>query len=446
MPQRAMSTIMVVAGCVLALAFVIVGVDLAAAAQRGPRWRRRLLGAGLVMLVALGFAPATPTQAATSPAAIAAPAKDSLAENTLWKRIMAAWQEAEEVASGKRGDYPFDEKGQKAMLQSLATSDADLKGLVEKGTLAAAEADLLREDLKGLVTSVQNKRPTEMRMATCYEPVAIEIPVAASFYRLSARLPLIKQLATTATLHPEAVRIILATLDTDLAQLDEPGAIDKIKIPEVQAAARKLRESARPEIEAIRLRVNPKVSLEKTPQWQRLLVTWKEAETAAAKDKIDVNDQGRLLVAIEQVRGDLDTLRQVGLLSDAEVQFLQSGIQDFGQPIYQKMASGKLNPETPSMMFTCYDSPRALPPPENSLHGLSERLPILESLMAAGQLHPTAVERILATCETDLKNLLDLKTESDKEKAAKIAPAVRTAIEKIREKLKAAPAAGKQEK
>jgi hypothetical protein len=444
MPQRALSTILIVSGVILALIFVIVGADLALTAQRGPRWRRRLLGAGLVMLAAMGLTPATPTQAADSPATATATAKDSLAENTLWNRVMTAWKEAEEVASGKRGAYPFDEKGQKAMLGSLDTADADLNSLSNGGLLAAAEAGLLREDLKGLVAGVQAKRPTEERMALCYEPMAIEIPAAQSFRRLQARLPLVQQLAAAETLHPEAIRIILATLDADLAKLDEPGAIDRIKIPEMEAAARKVRETARPVIEDIRLRLSPKVSLEKTSQWQRLLATWKEAEAAARQEKIDVNDQGRLLVTIEQVRGSLNTLQQAGLLTDGETRFLQSGIQDFGQPIYQKSTSGKLNPETPSLMFTCYDSPRALPPPENSLHGLSERLPILEKLVASAQLHPTAVEKILATCETDLKNLADLKTDSDKEKAEKVAPAIRAAIEKIREKMKAAPAAAKE--
>jgi len=255
MPQRAMSTIMVVAGCALALVFVLVGADLAASAQRGPRWRRRLLGAGLVMLVALGFAPTAPTQAATSPAAAAATAKESLAENTLWKRVMAAWQEAQEVASGKRGAYPFDKEGKKTLLASLETSAANLKALRDKGLLAAPEEGLLQEDLKIIVRGVQAKLPTEDNPMMCYAPMPMMVPAYQSAERLKARLPLLQQLAASETLHPEAIRIVLATLEADVAVLDGAGELEKIKEAETRDQARNLRDETRKQLEAIRLRL-----------------------------------------------------------------------------------------------------------------------------------------------------------------------------------------------
>jgi hypothetical protein len=434
MPQRAMSTIMVVAGCALALVFVLVGADLAASAQRGPRWRRRLLGAGLVMLVALGLAPTAPTQAATSPAAAAAPAKESLAENTLWKRVMAAWQEAEEVASGKRGDYPFDEKGKKALLESLAASDADLLSLSEKGVLAATEAGLLNEGLKGLVAGVQAKRPTEMKDATCYKPMVV-IPAQESAERLKVRFPLVQKLSAAETLHPEAVRVIMVTLEKDLAQLNEPGAIEKIREPKVQTEARDIAEAARREIDAVRLRLNPKVSLEETPQWKNLVALSREVDKLG-KD-LGVAAATGLCTRCQSAELDLWLLVKHGALTEPEGRFLMSWCNEMNDKVIEasrkaRDAEAAAAKGPPVMCYAPMPSEA-----QQDLMRLKSRLPILEKVAAEG-LHPAALRKIIERADADLaemeKNAGKLQA-AEKGEASKAMDAMKTSVERLRKYL-----------
>jgi hypothetical protein len=327
MSQRALSTALVAAGFVLALVLIIVGADLVAASQRGPRWKRRMLGAGLVLLAALGMTPATTARAAAAtPATVPAQpasAQEALAGDPLWKRILAAWQEAEAVASGKRGDYPFDEKGKASLLASLETTDADLKLLRDKNLLTEPEAALLREDLTALAGGVEAKRPTELRNATCYEPVAIPIPVAQSAGRLAARLPLLKSLATGATIHPEAARVALATLEADVKLLDEPGALDKIKIPESRVQARQSRDAARSALDGIRLRLAPEVALEETPQWKNLLALARDVDAAKRVGKPATVDAAQWLQdRAQNGTFDVGALIQAKLLTENEGAFL----------------------------------------------------------------------------------------------------------------------------
>jgi len=64
MAARAMSIVLVVAGFAVALLLAILGFNLVRACRTGPRWKRRLIGAGLVLLLALGLASAGARNAA----------------------------------------------------------------------------------------------------------------------------------------------------------------------------------------------------------------------------------------------------------------------------------------------------------------------------------------------------------------------------------------------
>ncbi len=50
MPYRAAGLLMALGGLVAVVGLILIGVDVHAAKQRGPRWKRRLLGAGLAVL------------------------------------------------------------------------------------------------------------------------------------------------------------------------------------------------------------------------------------------------------------------------------------------------------------------------------------------------------------------------------------------------------------
>ena len=83
MPQRVVGVVWIalgVLGAAVLGAMILVGADAHRAARTGPRWKRKLFGAGLILLAALGVGPAAATgqtksgaSATTRPAAKAQP-------------------------------------------------------------------------------------------------------------------------------------------------------------------------------------------------------------------------------------------------------------------------------------------------------------------------------------------------------------------------------------
>jgi hypothetical protein len=356
MPQRAMNTLLVAAGCVAAIALLLIGANLVAAAQRGPRWRRRLLGAGLGVLAALGLVPA-------------------------------------------------------------GSAKAEL------------EADITCYD----VVNITNLPPF----------VPITVPeVKQALDRLQQQMTLLQKYAAEAKLDKEVVEKVLATAEADLAMLEKDGKLEGLTEDADKRQAVKARIDARVVIDGLRLRLSPPASLAETPQWKRFVETWRRAEELAAKDgQISVSDKQLMLVLIESSKTEIGLLQKADYLSATEAEFLTAGIGGVGMSVYQKQAFGNPDAVTPMLMITCYKPMMPLSRSENSLRDLQMRLPILEQLATAEKLHPAAVERILTTCEADLKNLADLKDEKAKADAEKVRPAVQAVIAKIREKIKAAPTA-----
>ncbi|MCX5654430.1 MAG: hypothetical protein NTY65_07265 [Planctomycetota bacterium] len=255
MPQRAVNLVLVVAGVATVALLMVLGADLASAASRGPQWKRRMLGAGLALLMAMGFAPDLGRAAAeeSKPAASAAPAASDkgLAEAKGWNRILAAWKEAEDIASGKRGDYPFDEAGKKRLLEDLKKAEADVADLQKAKLITAPEAGLLLKDLDTLTIGVHATLPTEAKNVTCYAPMPFQ-PGRDSFNRLSDRLPLLEKLAAAVTLHPEVVEKVLESIETDIQTLSKEESLKEFAKAEEREKAEKTRDAAK--ASALRLR------------------------------------------------------------------------------------------------------------------------------------------------------------------------------------------------
>ncbi|HUT36499.1 MAG TPA: hypothetical protein VNE39_23630 [Planctomycetota bacterium] len=240
MPDRLLNALLALAGVLMVAALALLGRDVLRAAGTGPRWRRRLVGGGLSLLAALGV-PACGSSA-DAPAAKTAPDPKPLADTPEWQRTEATWREADEIASGKRGPYPFDAAGKKRVLAALETAGKDIEALQSNGSLGAAAAGLLRQDLALLVRGVQEKRPTEMRMATCYEPMAFT-PVQDSMARLTARLPLLEKLAAAGRVQPQVVAKVLLSVERDIATLADEKLLsplpqpDRLKVEGIRNAA-----------------------------------------------------------------------------------------------------------------------------------------------------------------------------------------------------------------
>jgi hypothetical protein len=301
MPYRAPALLLMgLAGAVAVVGLVLIGIDVYAAKQRGPRWKRRLLGAGLAVLGLVGvwFArpkPQGPTcylpvprifnapsiqrlesQASfleqlistgkidpdvarkvltSAEAALVEASKEEvvgglspsernmaedlrlrtwqvmervrirldhgnlhLAASPDWLTLAAAWGEAEEVVSGRRGQYPFDQAGKQRLLAQLDESARAADRLSGLGLLSAAERDLLKKDLAEFKPGVEAKRPTEMRLATCYGPMSLATLHPA--VHLAERLPLLEAMAVAGKVQPAVLRKVLASVERDMAALE----------------------------------------------------------------------------------------------------------------------------------------------------------------------------------------------------------------------------------
>ncbi|HOX05289.1 MAG TPA: hypothetical protein PK280_02715 [Planctomycetota bacterium] len=325
MPYRAPALLLMgLAGAVAVAGLVLIGIDVYAAKQRGPRWKRRLLGAGLAVLGILGIGYAArpgptcydmPSMPFTAPSlqrlesqasllwqlisadrldpevarkALAAteaalvdaskeevvtglsPAERGRAENLRlttwstveqtrirleggdpglagspdWLKLAAAWGEAEEVISGRRGQYPFDQAGKQRLLAQLDEAAAAADRLATTGLLSAAERDLLKKDLAEFKPGVEAKRPTEMRLATCYRPMSLATLHPA--VHLAERLPLLEKMAAAGKVQPAVLRKVLVSVESDLAALQSDPKL--LAHPD----AEKTRDAAKAEVEKLR--------------------------------------------------------------------------------------------------------------------------------------------------------------------------------------------------
>ena len=231
MPQRVVNAwivVMGIAGLVLVVALVLFGADLRRASRTGPRWKRRLLTAALALLSAVGMGVAG-HQLAEAAAANRITAGRPLADQPHWQRLTATWNEAEEVASGRRGHRPFDAKGKKALLAELADRADDVDALAQAGMLTVPERGLLKKELTRLTGGVNSKLLIGVKYPACYAPT-VGYPLAdASLRRVADRVGLLTKVAEAQTLHPEALRKVMTTLAADLARAEDPHYLKYLK-------------------------------------------------------------------------------------------------------------------------------------------------------------------------------------------------------------------------
>jgi hypothetical protein len=237
--MRILEVLLGLCGLVLLTWLVLRGRDPLDGASGTTTWRGRALAAALALLALLGLPRSAAGDVVVPPSRLRGkgPAcRAALEGSSVWKRLMAVWTEAAEVAGGKRGAYPFDEAGQKKLLAALQQATSDVRDLARAGKLTGGEAELLQQDLLLLTGGVAEKRPTEMRAATCYQPRMVQSPVQQSRARLTARLPLLEKLVAEKRLEAAAVRKALEAVERDLAVLDGRGA------PRERAQTRRARE------------------------------------------------------------------------------------------------------------------------------------------------------------------------------------------------------------
>jgi len=267
-PQRLVPVLGAVAGLVgllVVAGLLVLGRDPYRVAALGPRWRRRLIVAGLALLTTLGLGgcglrggdggPGCGLPGGGGgPGGVAAAELGGAQE---WRRLVSVLSEADEIAANKRGPYPFSEKGKKHLLARFADAEKDVDRLASAGTIGGAAAGLLKKDLAERRAVVQSFRPTEMKNATCYSPMPMVWPAKRSMGRLADRLPLLERLAAEQRLRPEVVRRVLVAVERDLATLDSQPEVAHLPAAE-RAEATKLRAAVRAALSRIRGRLDEK--------------------------------------------------------------------------------------------------------------------------------------------------------------------------------------------
>jgi len=434
MPQRVTGLFYGLLGLAAVAGLFLAGLNVYRAAGRGPQWKRRLLGAGLALLAALGLvscAEGGEPGGGKGPGGTKLPAGTGLEASREWRALSAAWKQAEEVVAGKRGAYPFDRAGKKKLLDALAAAAKDVDRLAACGELSAAEAGLLKKDLATLTGGVGRMRPTELRNATCYTPMMV-LPARESARRLKERLPLLEKLAGSGKLRSAVVRRVLVSVERDLQTLGDSKALEYTS-GEERRKAEETREAVRKQVEKLKKLLSTPTgtassSLEDSKGWQQILATWKHATPLATSGRSTNAQRKQADAKIKAAGAAADGLVAAGLLAAAEAGLLKAELARLREDIYR-------NPPTDSRV-TCYKMMMVVPA-RKSLGRLERRLPLIRKLVAAGKLNAPAWQKVVATIESDVETLSSEKElarlqEKERARAVKTRDAVKAALASIK--------------
>ncbi|MHC4716258.1 MAG: hypothetical protein ACYS5V_04760 [Planctomycetota bacterium] len=249
MPQRIAAIGIAVLGVVAVAVFALLGRNLYRAARTGPAWRRRVLTAGLFVLAGLGLS-ACGDSSEPDDDKIVIVAGQPLQQTDAWKQLTATWKEAREIADGKRGGYPFTRAGKDRMLARMCRAGRQIDALCDAALLDPTESALLLAELDVLTGRVNRFRTWENRLATCYVAGRIS-PAESSMERLTARLPLLKELAGRQTLKREVMEKVLKTIEADLETLGKQDLV-KLLPADQRARAGELRRETQTHLDGIR--------------------------------------------------------------------------------------------------------------------------------------------------------------------------------------------------
>jgi len=241
------------AGVVIVVGLALIGTDLVRATETGPRWRRRLVAAALVLLGAVGMTASVVSLVENARQEYQRGIEDpNLTTNVLWTEMLTTWHEAEDIAGGKRGSYPFSSSGQKRFLGRMDVARENIADLCWRGLLSDAEAGLLKLELRRVRRRVQAMRTTDMKGATCYAPMPMR-DGQDSMERLAARLPHLKKLAVGEAVQRPVLTKVMRTVTRDLNTLSHDHSMRDLDETE-RAQAIALRDAVRAQCETIQTR------------------------------------------------------------------------------------------------------------------------------------------------------------------------------------------------
>lgn len=438
MTQKAVNMTMAILGLAAVATLFVVGANLRRATVTGPRWRRRLVTAGLALLGFLAGS-TTPASAESQPPAAATREKDEadLANSADWKIVEETWSATKPLADSGQST----EAQRKQADRKLAAATNALTRLAKAGLLAPQEVALLSAEADHIKSGIYANPPTDS-MVSCYEMVYLP-PAKLSFDRLSARLPLVESLVKAGKVHPAAGTRIVAAMEADVKVLSDSKLIGEIPEPErknaeamrekVSAAIENLKSQFPSALSAIGSGAPANDELPATREWKRLTVAWKDAEEVASGKRGDYpfNERGqkKMLDSLAKSTEDVNALLKKGLLSESESGLLKVDLARLARGVQSKRPSER-------KQATCY-KPMMFRPGEESMERLSERLPLLDKLAYSRKLHPDVVARLLVQIEADLATLekqeiTNMLSPESRKKAEELRKSVAAQVDKLK--------------
>jgi hypothetical protein len=238
MTQKSIGVIIAITGLVLVLGYLFFRYDLKRASESGPRWKRRLVCAGILVLSMMGIVSCAQEEkikddaGAVSPAVTGAPTVaaigNELAESPEYKKVLAIFEEAKPYA-GSRVSFEEDRVVIEKKLNEIpGLSDK----LFSRGLISAEEAGLLKSEVERVIHLVYSEPPFGVM---CYmkdfPPIAEK-----SIKEISSRLPLLIKLVESGKVHPAVIEKILPSILKDLIILSTKSELDKLSKAEREKA------------------------------------------------------------------------------------------------------------------------------------------------------------------------------------------------------------------
>ena len=242
MPYRAMNVALGVLGVMVLIALVVLGVNVYRSARTGPRWKRALIAAGLLVLglattnsckQTTCYAPVKPDDAGQRQQE----SKTPLEKTPEWKTIQGAWDFVGPLAESGKST----EAQRKQADERFKTAKSSMDKLVAAGLLSPAESGLLQAQADTLREEVYRNPPTDPNLVTptCYAMIGT-VPARQSLQELSKRLPLLQHLAQQDRLHESVLARLVPTIEADVKTLTDEKELAKLQ-PKERAEAEKLR-------------------------------------------------------------------------------------------------------------------------------------------------------------------------------------------------------------
>jgi hypothetical protein len=252
MAQRAGWFLIALLGVLLIAGLALLGRDTYRLARAGPKWRRRLVAAGLALLSVLGL-PACGETKDTTPATVRHDGQPAatLAEARGWARVMDAWRGADETLRRLRGPYPIRRATRDQLLTALDVAVKDIHALEQHALLGSGQAGLLLMDISELKGRVARMEVAGESVLSCYEAMTSDDVIRFSAEHLSRRLPLLKRLAVEEKVQPQVLRKVMASIEGDLRALATAQA-DKEVSAEQKAKAQEMHNAVSAELARIK--------------------------------------------------------------------------------------------------------------------------------------------------------------------------------------------------